>query len=176
MGRRKRGWKAASGLSLADLRRMLEEKEGQLSGLAERRDELAAELAEVEAELAAAGGGGAMRRGPGRPPGKRGPGRPPGKRGPGRPKGSGRGPGRPKGSGKGKPGRKPGPKGQSELHNAIRAVLKGSSEPMKLADIAVAVKKNGYATKSKHFPMIVGMRLTEMADAKKAGRGLYTMK
>jgi len=155
---------------------MLEEKEGQLSGLAERRDELAAQLAEVEAELAAAGGGGAMRRGPGRPPGKRGPGRPPGKRGPGRPKGSGRGPGRPKGSGKGKPGRKPGPKGQSELHNAIRAVLKGSSEPMKLADIAVAVKKNGYATKSKHFPMIVGMRLTEMADAKKAGRGLYTMK
>jgi len=146
---------------------MLEEKEGQLSGLAERRDELAAELAEVEAELAAAGGGGAMRRGPGRPPGRR---------GPGRPKGSGRGPGRPKGSGKGKPGRKPGPKGHSELHNAIRAVLKGSSEPMKLADIAAAVKKNGYSTKSKHFPMIVGIRLTEMANAKKAGRGLYTMK
>jgi hypothetical protein len=144
---------------------MLEEKEGQISGLAERRD-----------ELAAAGGRGAMRRGPGRPPGKRGPGRPPEKRGPGRPKGSGRGPGRPKGSGKDKPGRKPGPKGQSDLHNAIRAVLKSSSEPMKLADIAVAVKKNGYATKSKHFPMIVGMRLTEMADAKKAGRGLYTMK
>ncbi len=167
MGRRKRGWKAASGLSLADLRRMLEEKEGQLSGLAERRDELAAELAEVEAELAAAGGVGAMRRGPGRPAGRR---------GPGRPKGSGRGSGRPKGSGKGKRGRKPGPKGQSDLHNAIRAVLKGSSEPMKLADIAVAVKKNGYATKSKHFPMIVGMRLTEMADAKKAGRGLYTMR
>ncbi len=167
MGRRKRGWNAAAGLSLADLRRMLEEKEGQLSGLAERRDELAAKLAEVEAELAAAGGGGAMRRGPGRPAGRR---------GPGRPKGSGRGPGRPKGTGKGKRGRKPGPKGQSDLHNAIRAVLKGSSEPMKLADIAVAVKKNGYATKSKHFPMIVGMRLTEMADAKKAGRGLYTMK
>ena len=165
MGRRKRGWKAASGLSLADLRRMLEEKEGQLSGLTERRDELAAELAEVEAELAAAGG--AVRRGPGRPAGRR---------GPGRPKGSGRRLGRPKGSGKGKRGRPAGPKGQSDLHNAIRKVLKGSSEPMKLADVAAAVKKNGYATKSKHFPMIVGMRLTEMADAKKAGRGLYTMK
>ena len=167
MGRRKRGWKAASGLSLADLRRMLEEKEGQLSKLAARRDDLAAELANVEAELAAAGGGAAMRRGPSRPPGKR---------GPGRPKGSGRGPSRPKGSDKGKRGRKPGPKGQSDLHNAIRAVLKASNEPMKLGDIADAVKKNGYKTKSAHFPMIVGFRLKEMADARKAGHGLYTMK
>jgi DNA-binding transcriptional MerR regulator len=175
VGRRKRGWNAASGLSLNDLRRMLEEKEGQLSGLAERRDELAAELAEVEAELAAAGG--AVRRGPGRPPGKRGPGRPKGSgRGPGRPPKSGRGPGRPKGSGKGKPGRKPGPKGQSELHNAIRAVLKGSAEPMKLVDVAAKVKSNGYKTKSKNFGVILGLRLSEMADVKRVERGVYSMR
>ena len=165
MGRRKRGWKAASGLSLGALSQMLEK---QRAALVAQRDEIASELAAIDADLGSVGVA------PAAP--KRGPGRPPGKRGPGRPKGSGRGPGRPKGSGKGKRGRKPGPKGQSDLHNAIRVVLKGSSEPMKLADIAVAVKKNGYATKSKHFPMIVGMRLTEMADAKKAGRGLYTMK
>jgi hypothetical protein len=149
---------------------MMEERRSELMA---RRDEVAAELASIDADLGTDGGwvsSGLVANG--RP--KRGPGRPPGKRGPGRPKGSGRGPGRPKGSGK--RGRKPGPKGQSDLHNAIRAVLKGSSEPMKLADIATAVKKNGYATKSKHFPMIVGMRLTEMADAKKAGRGLYTLK
>ena len=165
MGRRKRGWKAAAGLSLGALTQMIEERR---AALVARRDEVASELAAIDADLGSVGVA------PAAP--KRGPGRPPGKRGPGRPKGSGRGTGRPKGSGKGKRGRKPGPKGQSDLHNAIRAVLKGSSEPMKLADIAVAVKKSGYATKSKHFPMIVGMRLTEMADAKKAGRGLYTMK
>src|SRR5262249_22053755 len=129
MGRRKRGWNAAAGLSLHDLRRMLEEKEGAISSLAARRNALADELAEVEAELAASGG--AVRRGPGRPPGRR---------GPGRPKGSGRrGPGRPKGSRRGKPGRPRGKKGQSDLHNAIRAVLKGSAEPMKLVDVAEKV-------------------------------------
>ena len=178
MGRRKRGWKAASGLSLADLRRMLEEKEGHLSGLAERRDDLAAELAEVEAELAAAGGGGMFaKRSPGRPPGKRGPGRPKGSgRGPGRPPKSGRVPGRPKGSGKGKPGRKPGPKGQSELHNAIRAVLKTSSEPVKLVDLAEKVKSNGYKTKSKNFGVILRLCFSEMADVKRVERGVYSMK
>jgi hypothetical protein len=142
---------------------MIEERR---AALVTRRDEVAAELAAIDADLGSVGVATAAP--------NRGPGRPPGKRGPGRPKGTGRAPGRPKGSGK--RGRKPGPKGQSDLHNAIRTVLKGASEPMKLADVAAAVKKNGYATKSKHFPMIVGMRLTEMADAKKAGRGLYTLK
>src|SRR5690349_10507808 len=125
LGRRKRGWNAASALSLGDLRRLFEAKESQIAKLAARRDAAAAELAAVEAELEAAGGGGM-----------------PAKRGPGRPKGSGkrigRGPGRPKGSGK-RRGRKPGVKGQSELHNAIRSALKSSSEPMKLADLAKKV-------------------------------------
>jgi hypothetical protein len=175
LGRRSRGWKAASGLSLADLRRMLEEKEGQLSGLAERRNEFAVELAEVEAELAAAGGGGAMLRGPGQPPGRRGPGRPKGSgRGPGRPRKSGRRLGRPKGSGK--RGRKPGPKGQSDLHNAIRAVLKSSAEPMKLVDVVEKVKANGYKTKSKNFGVILGLRLSEVGDVKRVERDVYSPK
>src|SRR5262249_9771777 len=123
MGRRKRGWNAAAGLSLDVLRQMLNSK---VADLASRRDELASELADVEDQLAAAGGAGMPRR--------RGPGRPP-KRGPGRPPKMGRGPGRPKGSGKGRRGRKPGPKGQSELHNAIRGALKSSSDAMKLDQI-----------------------------------------
>jgi DNA-binding transcriptional MerR regulator len=166
LGRRKRGWKAASGFSLADLRRLLDEREGQLGSLATKRDELSAQLAAVEAELAAAGGGVLVV--------KRGPGRPPGKRGPGRLPKSGRGPGRPKGSGK--RGRKPGPKGQSDLHNAIRAVLKGSAEPMKIGDIAGKVKANGYKTKSKNFGVILGLRLSEMADVKRVERGVYSMR
>jgi len=148
-------------LSLGDLRRLFEAKESQIAKLAARRDAAAAELAAVESELAAAGGGGM--------PAKRGPGRPPkmAKRG--------RGPGRPKGSGK-RRGRKPGVKGQSELHNAIRSALKSGGEPMKLADLAKKVVSDGYKTKSKHFPMIVGMRFIEMKDVKKAGRGFYAMR
>jgi hypothetical protein len=161
LGRRKRGWHAASSLSLGDLRRLYEAKESQISKLAARRDAVAAELAAVEGELAAAGGGGM--------PAKRGPGRPP------KAAKMGRGPGRPKGSGK-RRGRKPGAKGQSDLHNAIRSALKSAGEPMKLADLAKKVVSGGYKTKSSHFPMIVGMRLTEMKDVKKAGRGLYAMR
>jgi len=140
MGRRKRGWKAASGLSLDALRQLLVTKQ---TAMTSRREELAAELAAIDADLGTAGVAAPVRRGSGRPKGKRGPGR---------------------------------PKGQSGLHNAIRAALNGSSEPVKLADLAAKVKAGGYKTTSKHFPMIVGFRLKEMADVKKAGRGLYALK
>jgi hypothetical protein len=168
LGRRKRGWKAASGLSLDALRELLETKASQLAA---RRDELTAELEAIDADLGSTDGAAPVRRGPGRPRGRRGPGRPPGKRGPGRPKGS-----RNKPKSGGRRGRKAGAKGQSDLHNAIRAALNGSAEPVKLADIAAKVKAGGYKTTSKHFPMIIGFRLKEMADVKKAGRGLYALK
>ena len=35
---------------------------------------------------------------------------------------------------------------------------------------------SGYKTKSKVFHLIVGQRLAEMKDVKKAARGLYTVK
>jgi hypothetical protein len=160
LGRRKRGWKRLSKFSLGDLQRMVEAKQAAIAKLASQREAMASDLAELDADLAAAGGG-AMALAPA-----------PVKRGPGRPPKAGRGPGRPKG----RRGRRGGPKGQSDLHNAIRAALKGSSEPMKLADIAAKVKAGGYKTKSASFPVIVGQRLTEMKDAKKAGHGLYALK
>jgi len=171
LGRRKRGWKVMAAMSLGDLQRIIEAKESEVARLMERRDDLQAQLDEVDAQIA--GSGGEVRRGPGRPRGRRGPGRPPkaGRRGPGRP--PKRGPGRPKGK---RRGRKAGPKGQSPLHNAIRDALKGASEPMKLADIADKVKSGGYKTKSANFTVILGQRLPEMKDVKKAGRGLYVMK
>jgi hypothetical protein len=184
MGRRKRGWNIASALSITDLQRLVEEKLSQVESLASRRAAITAELEAIDTELAAAGGGVSKRRGrkPGPKPGRRGPGRPPKngrRRGPGRPPKAGRrGPGRPPRvvAAKAKPGRKPGPKGQSDLHNAIRVVLKSSSEPMKTADIAAKVKEGGYETKSKVFHLIVGQRLAEMADVLKPERGLYALK
>jgi hypothetical protein len=93
------------------------------------------------------------------------------KRRPGRPKGS-----RNKAKVAGRRGRKAGPKGQSDLHNAIRVVLKSSAEPMKLVDVAAKVKANGYKTTSKNFPVILGLRLSEMKDVKRVERGVYTMR
>ena len=52
MGRRKRGWKAASALSLEALRRLVETKATELAA---RREELVAELAAIEADLATSG-------------------------------------------------------------------------------------------------------------------------
>jgi hypothetical protein len=168
LGRRKRGWKAASALSLEALRRLVETKATELAA---RREELVAELATIDSDLATTGGA-APKRGPGRPRKTgRGPGRPPKAKRVGRPPGSG------KAKGKGKRrGRKPGPKGQSELHNMIRSALSASSEPLKVADIAKKVLASGYKTKSKVFHLIVGQRLAEMKDVKKAARGLYTTK
>ena len=162
MGRRKRGWNVAAAMSLDDLRRMIEERESSISS---RRDQLLAELEAVDAELSSSSGG--QRRG--RKPGKRGPGRPPkSRRGSGRPPKPGRATGK-------RPGRKPGPKGQSDLHNRLRDVLKGSSEPLKATDIAKKVLRGGYETRSKVFHLIVGQRLAEMKDVKKPGRGLYAI-
>jgi hypothetical protein len=169
LARRKRGWNEASRLTLNDLQRLIDEKQSQTAQLEKRRDAVAAELAEIDAELGSVGAG---RRG--RPRGKRGPGRPPkahGRRGPGRPPKAKRG--RPAGK---RRGRKPGPKGQSPLHNAIRKALNGAGEPMGPTDIAAKVKAGGYKTKSKTFNVIVSQRLTEMKDVKKAGHGLYVMK
>jgi len=169
LARSKRGWNVASRLSLGDLQQIIEAKESEVTGLNARRAVLADELADVEAELAGAGGGKKRSRKPG-------------KRGPGRPRKAGRRRGRVATAKKARRakgqrrGRKAGPKGQSTLHNAIRSALNGSSEPMKLADVAANVRKSGYKTKSGDFNVIIGNRLAEMRDVKKAGRGVYAMK
>jgi hypothetical protein len=173
----------AAGLSLGDLQRLMAEKEAQVAKMHARRDELAEELAALDAELAGAGGGKKRGRKPGRPKGKRGPGRPKGsknkakatgKRGPGRPKGSKNKPKTKKAAGKRGP--KGGPKGASPLHDMIRTALKSSSEPVKLADLAEKVKAAGYQSKSDNFAVILGLRLSEMKDVKRVDRGVYTMK
>jgi hypothetical protein len=47
---------------------------------------------------------------------------------------------------------------------------------MKLVDVAAKVKANGYQTKSKNFPVILGLRRSEVKDVKRVERGVYTMK
>ncbi|HET6162481.1 MAG TPA: hypothetical protein VFG37_02365, partial [Planctomycetota bacterium] len=69
MGRRKRGAAAAAGLTLAELRRLIDEREGKLAELAARRDALAAELQELDAEIGDGGAPAPRRRRRGRKPG-----------------------------------------------------------------------------------------------------------
>src|SRR5262245_7617461 len=122
MGRRKRGWNAASELGLADLQRLIEAKHSELVA---RRSTVVAELEEIDAQLDGVGRSAptSERRRPGRPPK------------------SGRRPGRPAkvGRPKGKRGRPTTAAGQSDLHDRIRAAMKGASQPMKAADIAKKV-------------------------------------
>ncbi len=161
-----------SSLSLSDLQALIEAKHSEL---ATRRAEIAAEIASIDAQIGAGEGSGApKRRGPGRPKVKRGPGRRPkvkAKAKRGRPAKAAKA----RTSGK-RRGRPAGPKGQSPLHDAIRAAMNGAAAPMKAVDIAKRVVDGGYRTKSKVFHLIIGQRLAEMADVVKPERGLYVLK
>ena len=165
MGRRKRGSKLMARFSLVDLQRLLDEKAAAVVRMQERRVELASELSEIEAALTAATGGSmpAVKRGPGRP-----------RKNP-LPVAF---PAAVKMERKGRKGRKGkrGPRGEGGLQNVIRTVLGASKEPMKLAEVTANVLKAGYQTGSARFGVIVGQRLSEMSDVKKAGRGLYVLK
>jgi len=180
LGRRKRGWNAASGLSLADLRRLIDAKEAESARLAERRESIVAELADVEAQIAE---GGAPRAKPGRKAKRRGPGRPRkakatrAKRSPAKKTRAKRTRAK-KTLGKRARAKRSGakrPEGQSELHGLIRGALTGSPAPQKATEIAKKVVDSGYKTKSKLFHLVVGQRLAEMKDVKKPARGLYAL-
>jgi len=173
MARRKQRATGSTTFTLADLEKMVREREAEIAKLARRRESITAALDDVDAQIRSVGGVAVpTRRGPGRPKGKRGPGRPPkvkAKRG--RPAKAAKA----RKSGK-RPGRPAGPKGQSPLHDAIRAAMKDAAAPTKAVDIAKKVVDGGYETKSKVFHLIIGQRLAEMADVVKPERGLYALK
>jgi|RhiMethySRZTD1v2_1073278.scaffolds.fasta_scaffold847027_2 hypothetical protein len=143
-------------LTLGDLRRALDDKERELRDLLARKESLAEELEELGSMLEAmlAGGGVA----PGRRPG---PGRPP--------KATRAQPA----NGRRKPARAA---REGSLPVVIRSVLERVVGPMRVGEIAEAVVKAGYATKSKNLNIIVANRLAQMDDIEKVERGLYQLK
>jgi len=170
MARKKRGGRRkarAGAVTLADLQRMLDQKTAEIDSLRERREELANELAAVDAALSLESG---AKRGPGRPRKNFG-------SAPAATRRKGRKQAAKRGKGRKARGGKRGPRGEGGLQSMIRKVLGASgSEPMKLADVAAKVLEAGYQTGSSRFGVIVGQRLSEMKDVKKAGRGMYTLK
>ena len=138
---------AIARIATADLRRELERRQGMLAELVKQRDELTAELAELEAVFGHAPSGANGKRGPGRP------------RGPvGRPRGAGR-------RGRGR--------NASSLVESLHGVLNGKT--MSVADVSDAVQKAGYHTTSANFRTIVNQALIANPKSfKKVARGQYT--
>ena|SRR5688572_7209241 len=86
------------------------------------------------------------------------------------------------GSGRGRGGSAGGGRTGSRVRNAksltemLEGVLGKSSKPMKVGDIADAVRSGGYRTNSANFRGIVNQTLIKDKRFASAGRGLYQMK
>jgi hypothetical protein len=144
-------------MTLGDLRRALDDKERDLRELLDRKDALAVELEEIGVTLEA------MLAGSGVAPGRR---TAPAAKIARAAKGS-------VGNGRGKPARVA---REGSLPVVIRGVLERVLGPMRVAEIAEAVVKAGYATTSKNLNIIVANRLSQMKDIEKVERGLYQLK
>jgi len=142
--------------------RIISDMSSYLQDLNARREAISEQIAGIEnamnmlggSRMTIPGGPAVGRRGPGRPKGRRGPGRPRGKRGPGRPKGS-----------RGREG---------SLKPMIVQALRTSPGPMSPGEIADAVIKGGYQTKTANLTKAVSNALPDIREARKVGRGQYS--
>jgi len=150
-------------LTLGDLRRALDRKERELRDLLDRKDALAAELEELGGMLEA------MLAGSGVAPGRRAASPAKSSRASREQPASRAQPA----NGRRKSGR---PAREGSLPVVIRGVLERVVGPMRVGEIAEAVVKAGYATKSKNLNIIVANRLAQMEDVEKVERGLYQLR
>jgi len=134
-------------LTVAEIRRELERREKGGRKLLARRAKVAAELAGLDAELAALGVQGAAR--PGRKPGRK--------------------PGRPA---KAVDGRSRRAKNSLTLLQAILAGV-AVGKTVSPAQAAVAARKAGYKSASKTFGVMVSTCLAKAREFKRTGRGQY---
>ncbi len=133
-----------------------------LHELLRQRDELSAELNELQSVFGGSATAAFV--------GKRGPGRPPGSGRKFGPLGVRRGPGRPPGTG----GRGHGAN-KTNLVTALHNTLNGRT--LSVVEVAEAVQKDGYKTKSENFRTIVNQALLANPTVfRKVARGQYTSK
>ena len=148
-------------MTLGDLRRALDQKERVLRDLLARKEALADEIEELGVTLEAMLAGSTVA---------------PGRRTAAAPARAPRGRAKPAtpaaANGRRKPGRAP---RETSLPVVIRSVLERVVGPMRVAEIALAAVKAGYASKSKNLNIIVANRLSQMPDVEKVERGLYQL-
>jgi hypothetical protein len=163
-GRRGRKSRLAAA-SYTELKNEMMRRQEQVQHLMNTREELAAQLRELETLIESAGGGEAIgatampmrRRGPGRPPGS----------GRGRAKMRGVAPRHGRTGGRGP--------NAASLVESLQAVLVGKT--LGVSEAADAVQRAGYKTTSPNFRTIVNQALlANKAKFKKVARGQYTAK
>jgi hypothetical protein len=173
-GGRTRAVHGLANIPTSKLRAELDRRREAVGDIQRNRDQLIAQLQDIERTLSdlgagdAGAGGFVRKRGPGRPPGS-------GKRGPGRPPGStNRGPGRP-------PGRPAKPVGgrrhrnEMNLVDALANSLKGKT--LSVSEVSEEVQRSGYKTTSPNFRTIVNQALLSNPKVfRKVARGQYTAK
>lgn len=138
-------------LPTTELQAELERRLGRVAELEGRREQLLAELNDVETEIRASGGNLSGR------VGKR------------------RGPGRPPGSGRRRGGRGRRPRNAANLVESLKQVL--NNKTMSVTEVTEAVQQAGYKTTSSNFRTIVNQALINNPQAfKKVARGQYTAK
>ena len=158
-------------ITLADLRRALDQKERELELLAQKKDELAERASALQTELDDLGEtlqamlAGSIAASPraartSRPP--RGTKSEPSEAAGSKP----RGPRRVRQGVAGEAG---------SLVTVIRSVLERVLGPMRVAEIADAVKRAGYQSSSDNLGIIVANRLAQMEDVERVDRGLYQL-
>jgi hypothetical protein len=133
---------AASGLSIAQLEKMLNVRKGEIQRLTRQRNKVARRLDAIDSRIRALGGNGHGGRGGG-------------------------------GGGGGAGSRV---RNEKSLIEMIEGVLGKSGKPMKVGDIADAVRAGGYRSNSANFRSIVNQTLIKEKKFGSAGRGLYQMK
>jgi hypothetical protein len=135
-------------LSIADLRRELQKREGLLAKLVAKRDKLAGKLAGLSRKIAALGGEAPVRLG--RPPGR--------KASPAR---------------VGRPGKRARGK---VLVDYLKDIMGASKSGMRVLDAVDAVAKAGYRSASKDFYGIVATTLRDNKLFRRVARGIYKLK
>ena len=135
--------------TIAELKRELQAKQKQLKALATRRTSLAAALAAVDKKIASLSGAATPRKPAAGRKAK-------------------------------KPKRAAGPKRRRRttgkpLAAYVQGVLAKAKEPMRVKDVAAAVRKAGYKSASKDFYGIVATTLRDKKKFSRAARGLYKL-
>ena len=150
--RRRRGRPSTiAQLTVTQLMHEIERRRSMVGSLVSQRDDLASQLAAINAEIADLESiGGTNGQAP--------------RRGPGRPKGSGRG-----GAGRGRGGN------EKSLPALLHSLLRGRT--MSVPEMADAAKKAGHKSKSKNFRGVVNQVLQKNRELfKRVSRGQYTAK
>ncbi len=156
MAKRRKG-SALSRISTADLAREIEKRRSEVTKLIDRRDRLAKELSELDAQISMLAPGSAVVRPVSTVASK-----------PAR----GKKPGAKKGKiGKGAPGRKR-PHNDLNLAESLQKVLKNRT--MSVTEVTAEVQKAGYKTSAENFRTIVNQTLIRDTRFKKVSRGKYT--